>query len=287
MDSKKYYPAIAIFIVVLTLKVLFQGGFSFFGFEYSNGKQGKIIVVNISAPEAPSQVFGIGKAMKEGKSIIIFRQLRKASALNHCKRNFYFISKLMESYAPKVKVIELSSAVSYPNGDYFMKILDEMPANGFGIMKKGAKGYKLYKSTFGYSENYDEIVLPVKERVEEVLGKCKFSKKKLIAKKSKYKAYNEAMKYHKHLVMYSFADACNSIPSSKQAKIIKMMQSNFSKKAKILKINHNFYTDPANELYSKGNNIVIVYNCKTKKTYPALFTKSDTKKNIEEALAKR
>jgi hypothetical protein len=270
-----------IFISLITFSVLFTMGC---GCSFSSGKQGPIKTVELPSPKSPSKVFGIGKAMKEGKPVLIFRQTRKPSALPFEERNFFFISKVMQSYEPKVKVIEIGNSVSYPQGDYFQTIMDYFPADGYGVIKKENNNYKLYKSTFGYSEKYDEIVVPVIKSIEKVLGPCKFKKENLIAKNSKYKGYNQAMKSGKHLILYSFAGACNSFPASKQASLESKMKTKFKGKAELVKINHKLYTDPANELYSQTHNMVAVYNAKTKKVTPALWVKQDTIKNIENAL---
>ncbi|HNV70320.1 MAG TPA: hypothetical protein PKO06_11525, partial [Candidatus Ozemobacteraceae bacterium] len=160
------------------------------GFEYSDGTQGPIEVVDLPTPKSPSRVFGLGEAMAAGKDVLLFRQVRKPTALKHMERNFFFISKLMESYEPTVKVIELSNSVSYPQGDYYADLMDYFPANGYGVVKKEGDGYKLYSSKFGYSEEYDTFVLPVKESIEQVLGPCPYDKKKLIKSTSCYEPYN-------------------------------------------------------------------------------------------------
>jgi hypothetical protein len=274
--------------------ILFICGFGFFtllkhqgkflGFEYSSGKQSEVKRESLPNPESPSKVFGIGEAMNKGQPILIFRQTRKPGALAHTKRNFFFISKLMESYQPEVKVIELGMSVSYPNGDYFMTILDYLPADGYGVIKKEKDGFKIYTSTFGYSEFYDKIVIPAQKSIESVLGPAKFDINKLITSKSKYKGFIEAKRSGKNIILYSFADACNSLPISEQHKIEKTLNSRFSKQALIIKVDPNAYTDPANHLYAKCLNIISVYNGHTKEIYPAIYKNQNEMENVKKFL---
>ncbi|PKL45913.1 MAG: hypothetical protein CVV42_18265 [Candidatus Riflebacteria bacterium HGW-Riflebacteria-2] len=257
------------------------------GFEYSSGVQGEIEVKTLPGPEAPSKVLGIGPAMSEGKDILIFRQTRKASSLPLNERNFFFISKVMQSYQPAVKVIEIPNSVSYPQGDYYSVIMDHFPGNGYGVLKNEDGGFKLYTSTFGYSEKYDEMVVPVIESIEKVLGPCPFDKRKLILNKSKYPEYTKAMKEGKSIIFYCFANCCNSFPPSQQASLERQLKTNFANEAGLVKIDHKAYTDPANELYSQCENIVSVYNSKTRKISPALFSGSDTIANVRKFLNER
>lgn len=266
---------------------MLKGLGSFIGIEYSDGKQGEIKVTPLPSPQSASKVSGIGKAMETGQDILIFRQTRKSSSLELNRRNFFFITRLMESYSPEVKVIELGTTVSYPNGDYFMTILDYLPTNGYGVIKKEADGFKMYSSTFAYSENYDEIVTPVKVSIEQVLGPSRFDKEKMISQTSKYKGFVEAKKSGNNIILYCFADACGNLPPSEQSKIERELKAQFTDKATIIKINPKLYTDPANELYSRCENIVSVYNGKTKEIYPALFTGKDVMKNVRTFLARQ
>lgn len=255
-----------------------------FGVRYSDGKQSEVVIVELPAPQSPSKVFGIGEAMEKGQDILIFRQTRKASALPLNESNFFFISKLLESYSPQVKVIEIGNTVSYPNGDYFMTLLDNLPANGYGVVKNEDGQYKLYKSSFGYSEVYEEMVLPVQTSIEEVLGPSGFDKKNLITSTSRYKDFIKAKQEGRNIILYSFANACSSLPVSEQKKIESQLKSKFSKQALIVKINHKYYTDPANDLFLQCQNTVGVYNGRSKEIYPALFTGNDVMKKVGEFL---
>ena len=252
--------------------------------EFSGGSQGKIKAVRLPEPKAPSQVFGIGEAMAAGQDILLFRPTRKASALRHDERNYYFIAKLMESYAPRVKVIELTSSVSYPQGDYFAEIMDDFYGNGYGVIKKEDGGYKLYKAKFGYSENYEEFVVPIKKNLEKMLGPSTFDKNQLIDRESKFAAYNKAMREGRSLILYSFADACGSFPPAAQEALKRKIVATFSGEAEILELDYTAYTDPANELYSTCRNMVCVYNSRTKRVSPALFSGSDEMTNIRNLL---
>ncbi len=259
----------------------------YMGIEYSSGVQGPIEVVDLPQPSAPSRVFGIGEAMARGQTILLFRQTRKVNALPHNERNFFFICKLLESYGPTVKVIELPTSVSYPQGDYFADIMDRFPGNGYGVIKKEVDGYKLYTSTFGYSEEYDGIVTPVKDSIEQVLGPCPFDRSRIIDKRSRYEPFNKAMKDNRSLILYSFAITCGRFPPAEQTKLEQSIKSRFSSEAEIVLVDHKAFTDPANELYSQANNIVCVYNSHTRKTSPALFSGQDTMANIRRLLDER
>ncbi|MBU1108351.1 MAG: hypothetical protein KKB51_16880 [Candidatus Riflebacteria bacterium] len=283
MDSKVW---IIVPILLFSLFFITKCGKSL-GIEYSSGVQGEIEVVDLPLPKAPSKVFGIGDAMDKGQDVLLFRQTRKSSSLPLNERNFFFITKLMESYAPEVKVIELPNTVSYPQGDFYSDLMDNFPGNGYGVIRKEGDGYKLYRSTFGYSEEYEKIVVPVKESIEQVLGPSRFDKDKLISKQSKYEGYSKAMREGRSMILYSFANACGNFPLAEQKSLEKNLKSRFSGDAEIILINHKSYIDPANELYSKCQNIVCVYNKYTRKTYPALFTGSDVLANVRKFLDER
>ncbi|MFA5205751.1 MAG: hypothetical protein WC708_15245 [Lentisphaeria bacterium] len=257
------------------------------GIEFSGGGPGKIKAVSLPAPKAPSQVFGIGEAMAAGQDILLFRPARKASALPDDERNYYFIGKLMESYAPRVKVIELTTAVSYPQGDYFADILDNFHANGYGVIKKENGGYKLYKVKFGYSENYDAFVVPIQRNLETMLGPSSYDKRKLISPESRFEAYNRAMREGRNLIICNFAGACGSFPPAEQAALRQKIQAAFSGEAEILDLDYTAYTDPATELYSTCRNMVSVYNSRTKRISPALFSRGDTLATIRRLLAEK
>jgi hypothetical protein len=272
-------PFVAVFFT--SLSGCGCGGFSV---NYESGKQGKIVVAQLPQPAAPSRVHGIGDAMTAGQDVLIFRLTRKGASLPHNKRNFFFITKLMESYAPTVKVIELSTSESYPQGDYYAELMDYSPPNGFGVIKKEQDGFKLYSSVFGYAESYEDFVVPVQEKVEEVLGKSSFDKSKLISPTSKYEAYNKARRERRPMILYSFANACNSFPAPEQAKVKTDIIARFSRVAEIFEVDHTSFTDPANEVFDQGQNIVCVYNSRNGKVTPTLFAKSDVLENIQKAL---
>ena len=274
--------AFAFFVLVCTIQGCGCGGV-----EYSSGVQGEIAVKTLPSPDAPSKVLGIGAAMDEGKDVLIFRQTRKASSLPLNERNFFFISKVMESYRPDVKVIEIPNSVTYPQGDYYSVIMDHFPGNGYGVIKNEDGSCKLYTSTFGYSEKYDEMVVPVIESIEKVLGPCPFDKRRLILSNSKYPEYTNAMKEKKNIVFYCFANCCNSFPPAEQASLERKLKENFSSAAGLVKIDHKAYTDPANELYSQCESIVSVYNSKTRQISPAFVSGSDTITNVRKLLAER
>lgn len=256
------------------------------GIEYSDGTQGEVEVVDLPQPSAPSQVFGIGAAMAADQDVLLFRQTRKSSSLAHNERNFFFITKLMESYSPKVKVIELSNSVSYPQGDFFMDVMDRFPGNGYGVIRKEEGGYKLYRSTFGYGESYETLVTPVQESIEKVLGPSGFDKARLISHDSRYEPYTKAMREKKSLIMYSFADACGNLPPAEQRRVEQAI-SQFGREAEILKVDHKAYTDPANELFAKANNTVCVFNARNRKTSPVLFSGVDVAATIRKLLDER
>lgn len=282
----EFRPGMLIPVFILGLFLVVKFGCNM-GIEYSDGTQSPVVEVELPQPKAPSRVMGIGEAMSKGQDVLLFRQTRKSSSLRFNERNFYFISKLMESYAPKVKVIELPNSVTYPQGDYYSDIMDNFPGNGYGVIKKEGDGYKLYKSSFGYSEEFETFVLPVKDSIEQVLGPSTFDKEKMISKQSKYDGYTRAMREGRNMILYSFADACNSLPPAQQKSIEKTIRSTFSAEAEIIQVDPKAYLDPVNELYSKSNNIVCVYNKHTKKTYPALYSGNDTMANIRKFLAER
>jgi hypothetical protein len=175
--------------------------------------------------------------------------------------------------------------VSYPNGDYFMEIMDNFPGDGYGVVKKEGGRYKLYKSSFGHSEKYEEFVVPVKNSIEQVLGPSSFDKGALIPAESKFEAYNKAMREGGNLIIYSFAGACSSFPAKDQEELRRGLLAEFSGKTGIIELDYKAYTDPSTELYSKCRNIVCVYNGRTKKISPALFSGADTMANVRKFLA--
>ena len=263
---------------------VFNGCGNNLGIEFSGGGPGKIKAVSLPVPKAPSQVFGIGAAMAAGQDILLFRPTRKESALPDDERNYYFIGKLMESYAPRVKVIELSTTVRYPQGDYVTDILDHFYANGYGVIKKENGGYKLYKVKFGYSENYDEFVVPIQRNLEKMLGPSSYDKSKLISPVSRFEAYNKAMREGRNLIICNFAGACGSFPPAEQEALKRKILAAFSGEAEILELDYQAYTDPATELYSTCRNMVSVYNGRTKRISPALFSGRDTLATIRRLL---
>ena len=195
-----------------------------------------------------------------------------------------FIGKLMESYAPRVKVIELSTTVRYPQGDYFSDILDHFYANGYGVIKKENDGYKLYQVKFGYSENYDAFVVPIQRNLEKMLGPSSYDKRKLISPASRFEAYNKAMREGRNLIICNFAGACGSFPPAEQDALKRKIVATFSGEAEILDLDYTAYTDPATELYSTCRNMVSVYNGRTKRISPALFSGRDTLAAIRQLL---
>ena len=252
--------------------------------EFASGVPGKIKAVSLPDPKAPSQVLGIGEAMAAGQEILLYRPARKGMALPDDERNYFFIAKIMESYAPRVKVIELGNSVSFTRGDYYSEISDKFPANGYGVIKKEDGRYKLYTSDFGYSENYDDFVAPVKSALEQVLGPGSFDKKGLIAAESKFEAYNKAVREGGNLILYSFAGACSGFPQAEQEALLDGLRTRFSGEAGLIKVDYKAYTDPSSELYSKCRNIVCVYNGRNKKISPALFAGGDTYANVRKFL---
>jgi hypothetical protein len=271
-------------VVMVGALGVFNGCGNNLGIEFSGGGPGKIKTVSLPAPKAPSQVSGIGEAMAAGQDILLFRPARKESALPDDERNYYFIGKLMESYAPRVRVIELTTSVSYPQGDYFADILDHFYANGYGVIKKEAGGYKLYKVKFGYSENYDAFVVPIQRNLEKMLGPSLYDKSKLISPVSRFEAYNKAMREGRNLIICNFAGACGSFPPAEQVALRQKIQAAFSGEAEILELDYTAYTDPATELYSTCRNMVSVYNGRTKRISPALFSGRDTLATIRQLL---
>jgi hypothetical protein len=283
MDSQ---AKVLIPILLLSLFLVSQCARNF-GIEFSSGVQGDVQVVDLPTPKSPSRVMGIGEAMAKGQDVLLFRQTRKSSSLPHNERNFFFITKLLESYSPQVKVIELPNSVTYPQGDFYSDIMDRFPGNGLGVIRKEGEGYKLYKSTFGYSEEYETMVLPVKDRIEQILGPAPFQKEALISKQSRYQGFTKAQQDGKNLILYSFAEACSRFPPAEQKRLEQSIKTQFAKEAEIVLIDHKAYTDPANELFAQGRSMVCVYNRRTKKSYPVPVTGSDPVANIRTFLNER
>ncbi len=248
---------------------------------------GKLEVYSIPEPESPSKVKGIGDAMKAGKSVLIYRTCWKSGALPDDKRNLFFISKLMNSYSPEVKVIELGTSVRYNSDDYYTKIRDYIPGDGFAVIKRDAGQLKMYKYEIVFNESYEALLEPLRINLETVLGSSTYNKAALIKSKSIYPGYNKAVKERRSMIILNFENTCSRFLAAEKKDITNNILPSFSHEAEIFEVQIKNYVDPANELYSKHRNIVNVYNYHTKKVYPAFYTAQDLRSNIRKFLAER
>lgn len=248
---------------------------------------GELEVYSVPEPASPSNVRGIGAAMTAKKPVLIYRTCWKNTALPDDKRNLFFVSKLMNSYSPEVKVIEFGTSVSYNSNDYYTKIRDYIPSSGFAVIKRDARKLKMYKYEIVFHESYKDLLEPLKLNLEKVLGPSTYNKAALIKKKSIYPGYNKAVKDRRSMIILNFENTCSKFLATEKKNITDNILPSFSKKAEIFQVQVKNYLDPANELYSKHRNIVNVYNHRTKKVYPAYYTGQDLKSNIRKFLAKR
>lgn len=250
------------------------------GFSNSNPR-----VVELPIPSSPSQVLGFGDAMSAGKSIILLRTFDGRAELTFLRRNYHFLKELILSYNDKAEFIELPMQISFEQNDYITTILDNFFPYDFAVMKKEGAAYTMHLFPIVISESYEEAVLPAQKNLEGIFGRSGYSKEKLLSPTSQFEPYNKAMRERRNLIIYSFDDCCGSFPPSQQEKLENQLIDEFSSQAELLKISTYAPLDPAFELLSKTRNIVNVYNAKTGKISPALFSGQDVLSNVRKFLS--
>lgn len=278
-DIKAFIIKISLVIVIALILRTYKSC-TYEGRKY---EPGQVVTIQLPAPSSPSTFPGLAEAMKSDKPVLIV--YNPVSKLSSHKRQVFFANQLIKSYEGKAEIILLPNSFSYRVGDYMETLYKNMPSTGFGILQKDGEIYQFHTAFFHDKSDMDEYIDPIANSLEKILGPSNFNRQFFIEKESKYSKYNKAKKEGKSLILYSFEEACSRLKNSDRLYLVNNIFSSYANEVEIIDIKGDNFTDPANELYGKGDNLVVVYNIHTDQVYPCLFANvKDTDKNIRKSL---